>query len=228
MLTKRDVELAMPANLKTKVTDSLVNTLNNLHNDPETAALIRETYITYTHVLNTGTYKMEDYLNAVAYVSFKIMGLTNKDAYIKTFPKRYQDMVAAGRTDKEISAYITAYGKNKLVNNILEQVQIPVWLLNQENYQKAINAQVELMTTSTSDLVRTQAANSLLTHLKKPESKKIELDMGEKANDGINQLRDAVSALVVQQQKMINSGASTKAIIHTDIIDAEVIPNGNQ
>lgn len=223
MLTKRDVELAMPANLKTKVTDSLVNTLNNLHSDPQIAELIRENYITYTHVLTTGTYKMEDYLNAVAYVSFKIMGLTNKDAYNKTFPKRYQDMVAAGKTDKEMSAYITAYNKNKLVNAILEQVQIPVWLLNQENYQKAINTQVELMTSSSSDLVRTQAANSLLTHLKRPETKKVELDMGEKANDGINQLRDAVAALVVQQKNMISGGASTKQIIHTDIIEAEVI-----
>ena len=222
MLTVQDVERALPTQLKTKVSQTLVDTLNNLHSDPTVAELIRDNYITYTSVLRDGTFKMEDYLNAVAYVSFKMMMHTNKDAYAKTFPNRYQTMVAAGKTEKDISAYVAAYNGNKLVNLILEQTLIPVWILNQENYQKAINTQVELMTHSQSDLVRTQAANSLLTHLKKPESKKVELDLNIKPqSDGINELRDSVTKLVDQQKELIRLGVSTRQIIHADVIDVE-------
>ena len=64
---------------------------------------------------------------------------------------------------------MTSYNKNKLVNLILEQSMIPSWVLNQDMYQKALNVQCELMLTANSEKV-SDAANSILTHLKPPQS----------------------------------------------------------
>ena len=71
--------------------------------------------------LEKAQFKTEDYLNAVAFVSYKLMGHSNQEAYFKTFPTRYQDMLAAGKSQKDISSFVSIYAKGKLVNLILEQ-----------------------------------------------------------------------------------------------------------
>ena len=58
----------------------------------------------------------QDYVNAVKYVSHKLMGCTNLDAYVKTFPVKYQGFLNQGVLSKDIASYITAYNKSKLVN----------------------------------------------------------------------------------------------------------------
>jgi len=86
-----------------------------------------------------------------------------------------------------------------------------------------------LMTTANSEKVRSDAANSLLTHLKAPEVKKIELDVGIKQDKTIEELRATTLDLVKQQREMLSGGtANAKQIAHsklsiTDVEDAEII-----
>lgn len=231
MLTIAEVTKAMPPQLKGNVSQDLVDLVNNISNDPEACRTIRETFISYTSVLKEGRFKSEDYVYAVTYVSYKLMGYNNKEAYARTFPARYQALVAKGATEKDISAYVSAYNKGKLVNLILEQTLIPVWVLNQEVYQKAISVQAELMMTAKSEKVRAEAANSILTHLKKPEKKEIELRLDTADNSGLNELKDKLLEMAQLQQELIQAGLSTKDIAHQrlvpaddgSIIDAEVI-----
>lgn len=231
MLTIAEVTKAMPPQLKGNVSQDLVDLVNNISNDPEACRTIRETFISYTSVLKEGRFKSEDYVYAVTYVSYKLMGYNNKEAYARTFPARYQALVAKGATEKDISAYVAAYNKGKLVNLILEQTLIPVWVLNQEVYQKAISVQAELMLTAKSEKVRAEAANSILTHLKKPEKKEIELRLDTADNSGLNELKDKLLEMAQLQQELIQAGLSTKDIAHQrlvpaddgSIIDAEVI-----
>lgn len=218
MITLEEVERSLPPQLKSKATPNLVKALNNLNTDPEHAETIRNNFISYSSVLRDGVFKLEDYLNAVAYVSFKMMGYNNKESYQRTFPQRYSALVARGATDKDISAYIAAYNKNKLVNLVLEQSLIPSWILNQDAYQKAINTQLDLMNNSQSDFVRTQAANSILTHLKRPETKQVELKIDTTASDGIAELKESMLRLAEKQKELIEMGASTKTIAHEPII----------
>lgn len=218
MITLEEVERSLPPQLKSKATPNLVKALNNLNTDPEHAETIRNNFISYSSVLRDGVFKLEDYLNAVAYVSFKMMGYNNKESYQRTFPQRYSALVARGATDKDISAYIAAYNKNKLVNLVLEQSLIPSWILNQDAYQKAINTQLDLMNNSQSDFVRTQAANSILTHLKRPETKQVELKIDTTASDGIAELKESMLRLAEKQKELIEMGAPTKTIAHEPII----------
>ena len=230
MFTLDELKQAMPVQIKNSVSPELLAVVNNISKDPEFARTIRENIISYTGILKDGKFKIEDYIRAVAYVSYKLMGHSNKESYKKTFPHRYQALTSAGRTEKEISAYVAAYNKNKLVNLILEQTLVPMWVLNQDAYQEAINTQVMLMTTAKSEMVRMNAANSLLTHLKKPEKQEVELDIGIKETSGMRELKDMLHDLATKQRELIQEGVPTREIAQQKIInmeaeDAEVIPD---
>ena len=219
-VTKELVARALPGNLKSAATDELADLINQISTDPLVAEQIRNNFLSYTSVLKEGKYKVEDYLNAVAYCSYKLMGDSNQDAYFKTFPQRYANLVAAGRTPKEISSYVSAYAKGQLVNKIMEQTLVPTWVLNVDMYQAALNTQFNLMNDgSVSAKVRSDAANSLLTHLGKPKEAGplINIDLAE--SSGMNELKDAMRKMAEQQQQLIHAGVATREIAAQDIVD---------
>lgn len=221
-LTVTDVAKALPPNLKGAATQTFVDQINNIVTDPVVAEQVRNNFISYTKVLQDGKFKTEDYLHAVTYVSFKLMGMSNQDAYFRTFPQRHAALVAKGTQTKDIAAYVSAYNRGKLVNMILEQTLVPSWVLNQDLYQQALNTQAQLMISSPSDMVRTQAANSLLTHLSKPKEAGPLVSIDLRENSGMNELKDTLTKLAIQQQELIRAGVSPKAIAEQTIIDAEV------
>jgi hypothetical protein len=220
MLTRDQIEQALPPNLRVAATQDFTDQVNNAVNDPIMAEHIRENFITYTKVLMDGKFKTEDYLKAVVYVSFKHMGYSNKDAYYKTFPQRYTTLLAKNASEKDISAYVAAYHKGKLVNMIMEQSLIPFWILNQENYQKAINTQVKIMEDEDLPAVaRTQAANSILTHLAKPKEAVSTLKIEATESAGLSELRNMLSSLAQGQIAAIREGVPTKMIAEQKLID---------
>lgn len=219
MLTQEELKRAMPSNLRSSVSQTLVDTINNITVDPIVAENVKDNILSYANILKEGKFKTEDYVNAVTYVSYKLMGLSNSEAYEKTFPQRYNDLIARVVSKKDISSYVAAYHKGKLVNLIMEQSLVPSWIVNQENYQRAINVQVELMTSATSEKVRTDAANSLLTHLKKPETTGLKINLDLKENSGMSELKDSITRLAAQQKELIEGGMSAKLIAATPLID---------
>lgn len=222
MLTMTSLKEALPESLRGSASQELLDKVNQASTDPLAAEAIRENFVSYSTVLKDGRFKMHDYLNAVSYVSFKLMGYTNQESYRRAFPKRYQDMVAAGRDAREISAYVANYNKGKLVNLILEQSLIPNWVLNQDIYQKAIETQLRLMTTAASEKVQSDAADSLLNHLKRPETKKVEIDLGVKRDDGLESLRAMMTQLASAQRESIEGGTNTREIAHARLVEREV------
>ena len=226
MLTQQEVVKALPANLKSCVTQSLVDNINNISADPLVAEQIRNNYISYTAVLKDGKFKTEDYLSAVAYVSFKLMGYTNQESYYRTFPARHQALLAKGTSSKDIAANVSAYARGKLVNLILEQSLVPTWVVNQDLYQKALNVQADLMQNAASEKVRSDAANSILTHLTKPKDTNFQINMDMRESSGMNEMRDALAKMAQQQQELISQGVSTREIAGQRIVPAETFENG--
>lgn len=208
-LTVDVLKKSLPSKYKRNVNDDLLEHINTILDHPELYDDYRNNFLTYISVIQDGKYKLDDYLNAIKYCTHKLMGESNMDSFVKTFPNRYQSMIAKGYTAKEMSAHVAMYNKNKLVNTILEQTMIPTWVLNQDLYQKAINVQADLMLNAMSEKVRSDAANSLLVHLKPPEVKKVELDVGIKQNDEIEALRNITAELAAQQRRMIEAGVIT-------------------
>lgn len=223
-LTVEQLRMALPDKLKKSVNQELIDKINQTLSDPDMFEIYRDNLLSYTRVMADGRFKIMDYVNAVKYVSHKLMGCTNIEAYVKTFPDKYQRWVNQGVSSKDIASYVTAYNKSKLVNLIFEQTLIPSYVLNQDLYQKALNVQAELMMTAKSEKVRCDAANSLLNHLKMPETQKVELDLGIKEDSSIAALRQATMELVRQQRLMVEAGAmNAQEIAHSKVVvlDAE-------
>ena len=221
-LTVEEIKKALPAKLRSTVTQDLADKVNNLTTDQIVAERIRENFISYTSVLQDGKFSSEDYMNAVAYVTYKHMGLSNVDSYAKTFPQRYAALVAKNTPQKDIASYVYAYSRTKLVTLLLEQTLVPMWIVNQDIYQKAINTQARLMMTATSEKVQCDAANSILTHLAKPKDAVTNINLDLRENSGIKELQDTLQQLAIQQQKMIQAGVRTR-----DVTEAKLIRETN-
>lgn len=227
MLTLDQFQLALPDKVKKSINQELIDQINNTLSDPEMYESYRDNLISYTKVMADGKFKVTQYIDAVRYVSFKLMGCTNIEAYTKTFPDKYQRFIQQGVQAKDIASYVTAYNKSKLVNLIFEQTLIPSHVLNQDLYQRALNVQADLMINAKSEKVRCDAANSLLTQLKVPEVKKVELDIGVKEDSSIAALRATTLELARQQRLMVESGAmNAQEVAHGKLIiegTAEVV-----
>ncbi len=219
MLTLDQFKLALPDKVKKSINQELIDQINNTLSDPEMFESYRDNLISYTKVMADGKFKVTSYVDAVRYVSFKLMGCTNIEAYTKTFPDKYQRFIQQGIQAKDIASYVTAYNKSKLVNLIFEQTLIPSHVLNQDLYQRALNVQADLMMNAKSEKVRCDAANSLLTQLKAPEVKKVELDIGVKEDSSIAALRATTLELARQQRLMMESGAmNAQEVAHGKLI----------
>lgn len=227
-LTIEQFKDALPAKLKKSVNQELIDQINTTLAEPELYENYRENLVSYTSVMADGKFKVESYIDAVKYVSHKLLGCTNIDAYTKTFPNKYANFVAQGVSPKDIASYVTAYNKGKLVNLIFAQTLVPSYVLNQDLYQRALNVQADLMISAKSEKVRSDAANSLLTHLKMPETQKIELDIGVREDSAIAALRATTLELSRQQREMIQGGAmNAEQVAHQrltiDMGDAVVV-----
>lgn len=210
-MTVEQFKEALPVKVKKSVSPQLIASVQSLLSDPDLFEQYRDNLLGYTSVMADGKFRIDQYVNAVKYVSHKLMGCSNIEAYTKTFPDKMNDFHQRAVSAKDISSYVVAYNKSKLVNLIFEQTLVPMHVLNQDMYQKALNIQMELATSASSEKVRSDAANSILTHLKAPESAKIKLDIG--AGEGmvntIADLRAAATEFVNQQRAFIQSGAGT-------------------
>ncbi len=221
-LTVDALKGVMPKRQKHNISKALVDELNLIVTDPEARDSFRENLLGYTNVLQDANIRLPTYIEAVKYVSYKLLGYTNQDAWIKTFPHRYQRCKDDGKDAGFIRATVSCYNRNKVVNLILEQTLVPSYVLNQDLYQKALNIQAKLMITADSEKVRTDAANSLLVHLKQPETTKVTLDVNVKEDDSIRELREATLELVNEQRLAIKAGAQTaKEVVEGKIINGE-------
>lgn len=219
LLSLEQFKQVVPNHFRNSINQELIDQINTTLSDPTMFEIYRDNLLSYTQVMKDGKFKMTDYISAIKYCSHKIMGSSNIDAFVKTFPDRYQALVSSGVSAKDISSHVAAYNKNKLVNLILEQAMIPSWVLNQDLYQKALNVQLDLMMNSNSDKVKCDAANSLLTHLKPPEVKKVELDIGLKKDAAMDDLKATLTELAMKQQQFIQAGvAPILDITHQKIV----------
>ena len=228
-LTIEDIKQAVPTHLRASVTQAMADTLNNVSTDPIVAQHIRDNFIGYSAIMKEGKFKTEDYISAVTYVSYKLMGLNNEESYAKTFPQRYASLLAKNASKKDIASYVSAFHRGKLVNLIMEQSLVPTWVLNQDLHQKALNQLASLMMNANSEKVQADAAIGLLNALKKPEAKgDFQINLNQTESSGMKEMRDTLAQLAQQQKQMIESGqmktidvAAARLINHEEVTDVE-------
>lgn len=223
VMTPDQFKLALPAQFRGNVTQEVMDGVNALLADPNLAEAYRERMVGHTSVLREGKFKLESYLGAVKFVTQKMMNKSDIDAYIATFPVKYQDFVNRGVSQKDISSYVSAFKKSKLVTLIMEQALIPAWVGNQDMYQQALNAQFDLGMNAGSEKVRVEALNSVLTQLKQPEKTKITLDISEDVGDVMGAVRKQMQELAAESQRYIQSGLGTAKDVAAQRLPFEVV-----
>jgi len=207
-----EFKAALPAQLKHRVSDEVMDSINRVLSGPEATEQFKENLLSYTSVLLTGKFKMSSYIDAVRYVSFLLLGGTSKAAFTATFPDKIVKWNAAGVASKDQASYFSAYHKSKLVNLIIEQTLIPIHVLNNGVFQQAINVQADLMMNANSEKVRSDAAACLIKELRPPETTKIELDVGYEGDKTLETLRATTRELVEQQKELLRQGTPVKCI----------------
>ena len=219
MLALESVRKLVPKNQRTLITQEFLDKLEASVNDSLVAEQFKENFVTYLNVLSKGKYKMEDYINAVKYVSFKLLGYSNINAYTATFPERYERLKAEGQT--QIEAFVSMYNKNKLVMQIYEQTIVPSYVLNAPMHQQALNTLASMIADDdVRGMTKVKACEAILQYTKQPDVVKGELTIGIEQSDTINDLREITENLADTYRVMLEKkGMKLKDVAEANIID---------
>jgi len=235
MVTLEELRRTSPKHIARLVTQDTVDLLNDIERDEDGVFVeaFKQNMLSHSNILKDGKFSLGDYINAVRFVSYKLMEMSNIDAYMLTFPDRYERLIDKFRAlgiqddeirDKKISPYVSAYNKTELVKRVTEQALVPSHILNAHMFQEALNVQATLMLSARSEMVRSQAADSVLRYTKMPEESKIQLDITHKEDDAIKDLREEMRRLAQTQQEATQLGSvSPKEIAESNIVTAEII-----
>jgi len=163
----------------------------------------------YSNVLKSGRFKITDYVYAVNYIGLRAIGESMLDAWKKTFPDRcFRDgkLKPAGT----IRALSSLYDKNEMIQQMLAQIQVPMHIMFMNERLQAVGVLASVMNDiDESGRNRLDAADKLLNHVKLPETMKVELDVGFKADETLVDIGKSLDALAQLAQSKILSGIVT-------------------
>lgn len=219
MLALETVKKLVPKNQRTMITQEFLDKIESSVQDSLIAEQFKENFITYLNVLSKGKYKMEDYISAVKYVSYKLLGYTNIDAYAATFPERYNRLKQEGQ--QKIDAFVAMYNKGKLVMQIYEQTIVPTYVLNAPLHQEALNELAKMIKDpNTKGMTKVKACEAILQYTKQPDVVKGELSIDIGQQDTIAELREVTEQLADTFRKSLEHKVkSLKEVSEANIID---------
>lgn len=225
-ITVEDIKQIYPVRVNNKVLERAVEIINGSTEDMDyiLAKEFRDNCMSYIDIMKGGKgLNFEDYVNACKFATFKMAGNTDIRAYALTFPERIRRMERDGLPNSHLYQYANIYSRNKTVTEVMTKLMMPTHVLYQDIFHQAVKTQAEIMVnTKINPKIRSDAANSLMTHLKQPEIKKAELQINTKDSGVISDLANALANLSAGQREMMLNGKTTlKEINEAVIIEVE-------
>lgn len=222
-ITIAELKEVYPIKVSDVVLQNAVDIINNASKnlDFTMAQYFRESCINHIDIMKESKHRVsfQDYVNACKFVTFKMAGNTDVRAYALTFPDRVRRMERERISNSHLYQYANIYSKNKTVVEVMTKVMVPKYVMYQDWFDKAVNVQGEIMLNDkVSPKVRSDAANSLMTHLKPPEIKQAELKINTSGSEAISQLAEALNNLSGKQRELILTGEYTIK----DVSEAEI------
>lgn len=228
-MTIEELIAITPKNRHKYINQEMVDKINLAEKNGDFEGELEKDIISFSNVLKDGRYKLTDYFKAVEFCAHYLNGSSQVDAYLKTFPEIAKRRILEGKTSYATGAP-PMYFKGDLVQKILAQAQIPVRLFHHHKQHEAINTLFDLMTSpKATDRIKMESADKLLAHLKEPEAQKIELDIGVKEDESVQDLQMAMKELARQQRELIEGGHLTakqianQQIVGTSKFDSDII-----
>ena len=238
LISKEQLEKICPIKMSARALNLATDAINECIEGMDSIFKLhfRDNVIGLIDVLRDSTHRVSfnDYVKAVSFCTYKMAGNTDTRSYSLTFPDRIARMEKERLPMTHLHSYANAYARSKTVAEVMARMIVPTHVMYQDYFHLAVKTQVELMSDKNiSSKVRSDAAHSLMTHLKTPEIKKAELNIGIKESEAVSELRNALSLLSnAQRDKVINGqftvsdiSATTFEIVEdedTDIEDAEI------
>lgn len=195
----------LPKHQQALVTDEMLEVINS-EPDEDLRKIYRDNFLQFIDVLKGGErLSVKNYAYAVKYCSLRLMGDTTYEAWVKTFPEKFERCMQEGKSVGHCQSYAISYNRGKVITRIMERSLIPVHILNMDLHQEAINTQAHLMRTAKSENVRMKAAECLIMHLKAPEEQKINIEVEHKSQ-ALEDLKRVTRDLALRQREAIQDG----------------------
>lgn len=219
-----EFKAALPVKQRKAFTEEAFILMQEINNNPEFPdGEFIKSILTYSSILLNGRYKTNDYIKAVEYCTYITAGSSIIDAYKKTFPDRALRRIEQGCAEITQTSAATIFHKNSLIQKILTQSTIPMRLFFMKDKYDAIGVLSNEMKTAVFAKDRISAADKLLVHLADPLESKIELDIGIKSNNIIEDYEKAMHMFVTEQRKMMEEGLDIKTVANAKLIYKEAI-----
>lgn len=218
MFTTDNLKLVLPKNKS--ITQELVDEINNRINTEE----LQYNFKCYSSILKDSSYSLDEYINAVTFVTYKMLNKTQKEAWSLTFPDRYDKLIKQENGDDKIRAYASMYEKTKLVIQILAQTYVPAYITNTHYHQESLNILMEIARNPRNNpMSRVNACKGILEFTKQPEVQKVQMEVGIKQTDEVKELMKVNADLAKTQLAQLESGnISIKEVAESKIIEGEI------
>lgn len=222
-VSKELVISQLPKKHQMLVTENEIQEINHLANDPDYGPEFIQSYMDHLIVLHDNVKNSHrQYLNAVKFFSLVEAGHTLKDAYIKTFPDRYEERKRRSPDPEPVlNAEASRFNKSKLVNDVRRMSAIPIQLIYRHVLHEAIIESATLMRTARSEMVRQRAAATLIAELKPTEDQTINIRVDDGSKSAIEELRAATERLAIAEKRSLEAGIPMKDIAESNIIEGE-------
>lgn len=214
-----DFKDIMPTNFTGRVSRTLLTEVNHLITNSDTSEQLYENIVTFSHVMETGTWSAEQYINAVRYCTFRTMDYSKKDAYMNVFPAKWKQIKK--KANQQINGIVAAYNRSKLVQKIMAQVLIPQHFFYQDVFHKAVLKQTALLN-SKNETIAQRAADSLMGHLTPPQEAEMTLDITSKSAQLMGNMLDNLMDISNKQRELTKAKVITpEDALRMQFIDGE-------
>ena len=227
-LTLASVQSQLSGQQKLMVDEGVIEEINKLVKDPDYGPEFLESYLDCLNVLAEAPRNNHtQYLNAMKFFSLVQAGNSLTDAYVKTFPDRFNKRAAGNPhcTPDEVKQLLrgeaSRYNGSKLMSDILRVSTIPVQLVHRHLLHEAILVQADLMHNARSEMVRSKAADTLIRELKPAEDQVLNVKVDDGSTSVIAELQKAAQALAAQQHEAVMAGIPLKQISKSKIYTPE-------
>lgn len=233
-ITIEKLQRFMPKGTNTKVTQDIVNIINNIEKDTDiNQEYGEEMVMSCMHLLGKQGVTLEKLVNAVKFCSLK-RHMDNRKAWAIVFPEEYDRLVQKGA---QIDNHVSMYNATMLVTEIDKIMLVPFYLMYDKIKHEALERQVNLMRgiganddDRVSPHIQHLASKTVYEMLKSPEDNTLQIKVG--ASDALiaqnQEMSDNIAKLVEMQAAGFKNGGKAKDVqkIHIinkneDIIDAD-------
>jgi hypothetical protein len=220
-MTLKELKVLMPPKKQKFMNQELVDMINDAENRGDFDGEFEKKVISYSSVLTQGRYKTSDYIAAVEFCTYYLSGDEQAEAYVKTFPDKVRKRVLEGKSPYATGAP-SMYYSGQLVQAIMAQAQMSVRMRHYNKIDFAVETLFELATSKTStDRIRMESADKLLTQLKEPENSKVELEIGIKKDESGQALEAKMLEVAVLQKEAFEKGIDLITLQKLNIKEGE-------